>query len=763
MEDDFSFDSLTNDDLYSFHQNKKRNTFFGIKENESSVIIPELNTDEKRKSIQRIDGYPWSSGKKGEEEKKKAGFAPDWVKEEYERRKIVESNQDYKFIELVAGFANTAADRLIITEDSTLRDARQAAILEQQSNQIRNNDVPFDILNKIYQRLLTEIGEIEPKVDYYHKLSELCNLVNNRFIRSFEEIEKLVLINQRLDFYKSLVDLKYYGSNRSKKELQVQIDSLITNNQLKPVITKIENLVNNIEYGVNNYGLSDSEFNPNGKPETDEEKRERERLREIEREESGYNDRREIQNLLFKYKEYNIKGSDNVGPTDNLSYLVTNLILKIIEYDDLVESDFCTELIKILLKSDPVDLSDSNSIAKSIKSEDLYELIDKFGSEPSYNFDYILSVIRSFDNYKDVESKYAIEAAEALQPVMIIMFKKKTTSELKSVRIYDAIKICTKSEIIIYTDERKKDFINFLFFNSTKDVWEVIKATTKGQYMEFYNNTLGSLGKVQGRGGTENIDVFGNDILNIKIGFIRDLLGTGNYDIFMKSLMEFNSFKFKDIATIEFQRHIETMNTQLGKKEDNNNNPIFNETYVTVFEKAQRQLMPISLTYYIYSYLKKIEYDARKTLNSLNSDRNGLEEKIKNMRVSNFSIQDIDYPPKNNRAWVELPEHSGVINMKPLLVAGIAKAYDVLNTGLDLKSQKVSFETLQRNEHKTKFAELVAGYMSLIQKKNPNKYDNIKLLEYTKTDIRNLLNRFKKIYKKQPSLVKFVSKWDAPF
>jgi hypothetical protein len=58
---------------------------------------------------------------------------------------------------------------------------------------------------------------------------------------------------------------------------------------------------------------------------------------------------------------------------------------------------------------------------------------------------------------------------------------------------------------------------------------------------------------------------------------------------------------------------------------------------------------------------------------------------------------------------------------------------------------------------------LVSGYIKLIQKKNPNKYDNIKLLEYTKTDIRNLLNRFKKIYKKQPSLVKFVSKWDAPF
>jgi hypothetical protein len=107
----------------------------GLKRGESSIDVDEIEDYNKKKRVQRNDMKKWRDADPYLQEAKDA---EEWMTEEILRRKVLEKNKDYQFMELVAGASNTRVDRLYNQDDLTTAMRREKFLLSQQQSKLGN-------------------------------------------------------------------------------------------------------------------------------------------------------------------------------------------------------------------------------------------------------------------------------------------------------------------------------------------------------------------------------------------------------------------------------------------------------------------------------------------------------------------------------------------------------------------------------------------------------------------------------------------------
>lgn len=148
---------------------------------------------------------------------------------------------------------------------------------------------------------------------------------------------------------------------------------------------------------------------------------------------------------------------------------------------------------------------------------------------------------------------------------------------------------------------------------------------------------------------------------------------------------------------------------------------------------------------YVYCYYKRKEIQLLQKLTSKNDEMKKLKEKLVDWLEGRTKLQDIDVEPRQSRLWTELPEHSGNVPLKPILVSAIAEAYRVLKTKLKIT---MSNDELQKNDHtRILYAKLVAKYMIDAQQGNQNSYVPPDSIPRNVIQICNLINQFKLLIK----------------
>ncbi len=141
----------------------------------------------------------------------------------------------------------------------------------------------------------------------------------------------------------------------------------------------------------------------------------------------------------------------------------------------------------------------------------------------------------------------------------------------------------------------------------------------------------------------------------------------------------------------------------------------------------------ILLTYKFY-----LVTELNKNIKNENNYRKYLERSEERLnKLSTGEIEFHDLPKvayTHRRGWVESPENSGVVKLKPIVVSSIEVAFVFIKTKIDWTS-KIELEELQQNEGiRSSFSLLVALEMAKIVLRFPKQYLQLKLREFTLKD-----------------------------
>ena len=175
----------------------------------------------------------------------------------------------------------------------------------------------------------------------------------------------------------------------------------------------------------------------------------------------------------------------------------------------------------------------------------------------------------------------------------------------------------------------------------------------------------------------------------------------------------------------------------------------------------------LSMLYSIRVYLEhekiKLEIELEKYIKQLEN----LKARQRDITSGKVNPNDIEYPYRQRRGWVDSPQHSGVVKIVPPVVAAIEKAYSDLCLRVDgaLKSSggnafpgyggsggrlnysSVPIEQLQRlPEIYNLFAELVAVHVSKSMLRSNNQYFPQSSRMYNAKDHLDIIQKFKNHY-----------------
>jgi len=109
----------------------------------------------------------------------------------------------------------------------------------------------------------------------------------------------------------------------------------------------------------------------------------------------------------------------------------------------------------------------------------------------------------------------------------------------------------------------------------------------------------------------------------------------------------------------------------------------------------------------------------------------------------------VEPPYQHRRGWVERPEHSGIIKLKPIVVTAIGNAWGTLERAAPRIVQAVGndVEALQKHSRmRVDFAELVAVHMAMLAQRFPTRYHQLGQRAYNKLDWIDVVQRFQYSY-----------------
>lgn len=159
---------------------------------------------------------------------------------------------------------------------------------------------------------------------------------------------------------------------------------------------------------------------------------------------------------------------------------------------------------------------------------------------------------------------------------------------------------------------------------------------------------------------------------------------------------------------------------------------------------------PLSIT--LAYYRKILTNDVEKKegqLDRINTDRNEIRKRLKNLRSGKATIKDLPVPPyTHDREWVEAPEHSGIVRIKPIVTGAITQAYGKMKREVRWARRKeVTADFLQKDpEIYGDFAELVGLEISKVTLRFQKQYQQLKIREFSLQDSRTVMLNLKRDY-----------------
>ncbi len=104
-------------------------------------------------------------------------------------------------------------------------------------------------------------------------------------------------------------------------------------------------------------------------------------------------------------------------------------------------------------------------------------------------------------------------------------------------------------------------------------------------------------------------------------------------------------------------------------------------------------------------------------------------------------------PYHHRRGWVEQPEHSGVVRMRPIVVQSIGAAWGRVQRLAPNIAEVVDIEFAQHDpQMRVDFAELVSVEMAIVAQRFPKQYIQLGQRAHTMVDMLNVMNRFRRNY-----------------
>jgi hypothetical protein len=121
-------------------------------------------------------------------------------------------------------------------------------------------------------------------------------------------------------------------------------------------------------------------------------------------------------------------------------------------------------------------------------------------------------------------------------------------------------------------------------------------------------------------------------------------------------------------------------------------------------------------------------------------------DRLSRVRRGEVRFEDVEQPYRHRRRWVEAPEHSGVVRLKPIVVQAIDEAFGVVQRWTGYGS-RVDVEFMQHDaEIRGDFARLVAIKMAFAAMRFPKQYLQLGLRTAAKQDEADVVARLRAHY-----------------
>lgn len=137
---------------------------------------------------------------------------------------------------------------------------------------------------------------------------------------------------------------------------------------------------------------------------------------------------------------------------------------------------------------------------------------------------------------------------------------------------------------------------------------------------------------------------------------------------------------------------------------------------------------------YFLQWSNLLIIDIRQDIEKVGDQLEASRERLSRLRRGEVKFEDLEQPYRHRRQWVERPENSGVVRMKPIVVNGIDHAFKWVQIWTPY-GMNVDVEFMQRDpEIRGDFARLVAIKMSFAVMSFPKQYLSQSLRKFAKQD-----------------------------
>jgi hypothetical protein len=135
-----------------------------------------------------------------------------------------------------------------------------------------------------------------------------------------------------------------------------------------------------------------------------------------------------------------------------------------------------------------------------------------------------------------------------------------------------------------------------------------------------------------------------------------------------------------------------------------------------------------------------------------------------------MKLPDVEYPYKQRPGWALDPKHSGIVQLKPIVVSAIAEAKKLLTTNIDkaipkgyVKFSEIDFELLQNMDTvNVMLAKLVACCMAFPSINFPDQFRFMKSGEMAERNQAGVMNELRRVRIKREGKRKYTVTVEAP-
>lgn len=670
----FKLFDINDKDFINFISSKDEEDYIG--EDNFTHIVPELSKKEKREKVQRADGKQWSESNKSNEQKE-AGFTPNWIQEEFEREKILETDPLYQFIFKVAGSSLIQVRELYIQEDIDLKIKRTQYFQKQRELILREKSLPLENLIKELKILETEINNLNQILNLYYYKKSIIQWLKIYYVGDITQYLLKIGDNQFQsllnDFINNFIDIK----NITKRDLA--FDQEIDSNINSAIFTRTD--INIVKIF--------TEHN------TEKERLIYHNLNNIYNKTPIIINRLSVNiNILDQYF-YNLEQLKNEPHEITKNLILTNIHLILFMYylqnkkgliasfdDDHKTLISAGKYLNVLNKKDDIIINSVPLEEKRLKS--LFIFIN-FVS-PTLTDNIILEEKKGQKIIKKPNEKKTLDEDEEIN-------KNSFTNEPDKKKIH-------KTETIEYEEIAEEEieqkiltpWQNNLLYTSSYD--NIILSNLDNiikQSIPIENIDINDIFKDK---KTKNMVDYSKKFSNNMVNYLETFINNLREGMLEKDAIETNFLK------------------KIKKTYDNKVNKKLWK-YMGYFDIF---IYPI---YYFELWLNDDLQSKEDTIDKLKSTLEDIKNDLSEKKKKEY--EQFEEPYFHDPNWVLSPENSGIIHLKPEVIQSINEAYEFLEN--NIQRNIPSLHSLQTNkEYSSLFASLVGNILKVNQTRSGNRY-----------------------------------------